>query len=96
MSRYFVRRLLLIIPVLIGVSVFTFILFYIVPGDPVLILVGERATPDTVARIRAELGLDKPPHVQYIAWVAKALKGDLGRSFINNRPIADAYRRGSR
>lgn len=90
MSRYFVRRLLLIIPVLIGVSVFTFILFYIVPGDPVLILVGERATPDTVARIRAELGLDKPPHVQYIAWVAKALKGDLGRSFINNRPIADS------
>lgn len=90
MSRYFLRRLLLVIPVLIGVSVFTFILFYIVPGDPVLIMVGERASPETVARLRAELGLDQPLPIQYLNWIGKAVRGDLGRSFITGRSIAES------
>jgi len=92
MTRYFVRRLLLVLPVLVGVSVFTFILFFIVPGDPVLVVVGERAAPETVERIRADLGLDKPLPVQYIHWVGNALKGDLGRSFINRRSITESIR----
>lgn len=92
MSAYFIRRLLLVVPVLIGVSVFTFILFFIVPGDPVLAVVGERANPQTVERIRAELGLDQPRITQYFTWVGKALKGDLGRSFLNRRPITESIK----
>ncbi|MFS8544315.1 MAG: ABC transporter permease [Limnochordales bacterium] len=90
MSGYFIRRLLLVVPVLFGVSLFTFILFFIVPGDPVLTVAGERATPETIARIRAELGLDKPLPVQYVTWVGKALKGDLGRSFLTGRSITES------
>lgn len=92
MSSYFIRRLLLVVPVLFGVSLFTFILFFIVPGDPVSAVVGERANPATVERIRAELGLDKPRPVQYVAWVGRALKGDLGRSFVTRRPIRDSLK----
>lgn len=92
MSTYFIRRLLLVIPVLLGVSVFTFILFFIVPGDPVLAVVGERANPETIERIRSELGLDQPLPIQYVTWVGKALKGDLGRSFLTRRPITDSIK----
>ena len=83
------RRLLLAIPTLGGVIVVVFLLLYIAPGDPVQAMVGERADAATIARLRAELKLDEPVHVQFTHYVSGILKGDLGRSYITNRPIAD-------
>ncbi|MEW6033008.1 MAG: ABC transporter permease [Bacillota bacterium] len=82
------RRLAGSIPVLLAVSVVTFTLLYLVPGDPVTALVGDRASPETIANLRRELGLDLPVHERYLAWLKRALSGDLGRSWVTGRPVA--------
>src|SRR5688500_1672921 len=87
MSAFIVRRLLLAIPTLFGVLVIAFLLLYVAPGDPVMAMVGERADEETIARLRTELRLDDPLHVQFGHYVAGIAKGDLGRSYITNRPI---------
>jgi peptide/nickel transport system permease protein len=76
--------------VLLGISVITFALMYIVPGDPARIMAGQRGDPETVARVRKEMGLDDPLHVQYGRFLWKVLHGDLGRSFKSNRRVAEA------
>jgi peptide/nickel transport system permease protein/oligopeptide transport system permease protein len=81
------RRLLLAIPTLIGVIVVTFLLLFVAPGDPVLQMVGERADPETIARLRAELRLDDPLPLRFVHYVGGVLRGDLGRSYITGRPI---------
>jgi ABC-type dipeptide/oligopeptide/nickel transport system permease component len=83
------RRLLLSIPTLAGVLVVVFLLLYVAPGDPVQAMVGERADAATIARLRAELRLDEPLLVQFTHYAGGILKGDLGRSYITNRPIVD-------
>ena len=88
MLRYVLRRLLLAIPTLAGVLVVTFLLLYVAPGDPVSEMVGERADPETIARLRAELRLDDPLPVQFGHYLADVLRGDLGTSYITGRPIA--------
>ena len=87
MSAFILRRLLLAIPTLFGVLVVAFLLLYVAPGDPVQAMVGERADEETIARLRAELRLDDPLPVQFGHYVAGIVKGDLGRSYITNRPI---------
>ena len=87
MSAFILRRLLLAIPTLFGVLVVAFLLLYVAPGDPVQSMVGERADEETIARLRAELRLDDPLPVQFGHYVAGIVKGDLGRSYITNRPI---------
>jgi ABC-type dipeptide/oligopeptide/nickel transport system permease component len=87
MSAFIVRRLLLSIPTLLGVLVVAFLLLYVAPGDPVQAMVGERADEATIARLRAELHLDDPLPVQFGHYVAGIARGDLGRSYITNRPI---------
>src|SRR6185295_3179735 len=87
MSAFIFRRLLLSIPTLFGVLVIAFLLLYVAPGDPVMAMVGERADEQTIARLRAELRLDDPLPVQFGHYVAGIAKGDLGRSYITNRPI---------
>lgn len=87
MISFIFRRLLLSIPTLFGVLVVVFLLLYVAPGDPVQEMVGERADPETVARLRAELRLDDPLHTQFIHYTAGVLRGDLGRSYITRRPI---------
>lgn len=82
------RRLLLAIPTLFGVIVVVFLLLYVAPGDPVQAMVGERADAATIERLRAELRLDDPLPVQFGHYVSGILQGDLGRSYITNRPIA--------
>jgi ABC-type dipeptide/oligopeptide/nickel transport system permease component len=82
------RRLLLAIPTLFGVLVVVFLLLYVAPGDPVLEMVGERADAETIARLRAELRLDDPLHVQFAHYASGVLTGDLGTSYITGRPIA--------
>lgn len=87
MGRFLLIRLLLLVPTLLGVLVVTFLLLYVAPGDPVQAMVGERADSATMARLRAELHLEDPLPVQFGRYVAKVAQGDLGRSYITNRPI---------
>ena len=87
MSAFIIRRLLLSIPTLFGVLVVAFLLLYVAPGDPVQAMVGERADEATIARLRAELRLDDPLPVQFGHYIAGIAKGDLGTSYITNRPI---------
>jgi len=81
------RRLLLSLPTLAGVLVVVFLLLYVAPGDPVQAMVGERADAATIARLRAELRLDEPLLTQFGHYAGGILQGDLGRSYITNRPI---------
>ena len=89
MQRYALRRLLLTIPVLFGVSVLAFAIVRVVPGDPVRLIAGPDAPEDVVARIRVELGLDRPLHVQYLAFLGRAVQGDLGRSLRTRGSVVD-------
>jgi ABC-type dipeptide/oligopeptide/nickel transport system permease component len=89
---FILRRLLLAIPTLFGVLVIVFLLLYVAPGDPVQEMVGERADPETVARLRAELRLDDPLHKQFIHYAGGVVQGDLGRSYITRRPILQDIR----
>jgi ABC-type dipeptide/oligopeptide/nickel transport system permease component len=86
-ARFLVLRTLLLVPTLFGVLLVTFLLLYVAPGDPVEAMVGERADSATMARLRAELHLDDPLPVQFGRYVAQVARGDLGRSYITNRPI---------
>ncbi|HYG60454.1 MAG TPA: ABC transporter permease [Symbiobacteriaceae bacterium] len=87
MFRFIVRRLLEGLPVLIGVSLITFILMHVVPGDPVTASFEKRTDPATIERIRKEMGLDRPIPVQYAEFVYKAVQGDLGQSFRTKEPV---------
>lgn len=82
------RRLLLVVPTLIGVLVAAFLLLEVAPGDPVQAMVGERADSATISRLRAELHLDDPLPKRFGHYVWGVLRGDLGRSYITRRPIA--------
>lgn len=87
MFAFIVRRLALSIPTLFGVLVIVFLLLYVAPGDPVQDMVGERADAETIARLRKELHLDDPLHTQFIKYTGGVIRGDLGNSYITNRPI---------
>jgi peptide/nickel transport system permease protein len=84
------RRLLLSVPTLLLVSMLVFSLLAVLPGDPVAAILGMEATPEAAAALRLKLGLDDPLLVQYGRWLWAVLHGDLGRSFIDNTPVADA------
>jgi ABC-type dipeptide/oligopeptide/nickel transport system permease component len=84
---FIVRRLLLSIPTLFGVLVVVFLLLYVAPGDPVQEMVGERADPETIARLRKELHLDEPLLSQFTHYAGGVLRGDFGNSYITQRPI---------
>ena len=86
------RRLALLVPTLFGVLVVTFLLLDVVPGDPVAEIVGERADSATIARLRAELRLDDPVHVRFGHYLGNVVRGDLGRSFVTGRPVAQDLR----
>jgi len=87
MWRYVVRRLLLLIPVMLGVSLLVFLLMNFTPADPALIMLGERATEEQLLTLRQEMGLLEPLPVQYARFLGRALQGDLGRSYRSNRPV---------
>jgi ABC-type dipeptide/oligopeptide/nickel transport system permease component len=89
MATYLIKRVLQTIPVILGVIVFTFILMYVVPGDPVLSMVGERYDEATIQKLRQDLRLDDPLLKQFGYYVGNLFKGDLGNSFITMRPVAD-------
>lgn len=87
MFRYIIRRVLTIIPVLIGVSILVFGFLRLIPGDPAQVMLGERATPENIARVREQLGLNKPIYEQYFIFIGNALRGDLGRSVLRQEPV---------
>ena len=89
MHKYILRRLLLMLPVIIGVMFIIFTLMYITPGDPASMILGEVARPQDVAALRAEMGLDDPFLVQFGAFVTRVLRFDLGTSFSTKRPVFD-------
>lgn len=89
MLKYALRRLLLLIPVLFIVTVLISSLIYFSPGDPVRVMLGLRAQPEAVARIRAELGLDQPYYIRYLKWLGNALQGNLGRSLQRNEKVSE-------
>lgn len=89
MQRYILQRLLLLIPVLFVVSALVFSLIHLIPGDPAQVLLGfENTDPEQLARVRRELGLDRPVYVQYARWVSRLARGDLGTSVRTGRPIS--------
>ena len=90
MTKYILRRLLLMIPVALLVTIIIFVLIRMAPGDPVLTYAGEEKDPATIQVIRQQLGLDQPLPVQYIAWLSHAVRGDLGRSFQTKQPVLQA------
>lgn len=90
MLSYIIKRLLLTIPTLLGIATITFILIYVIPGDPTSGIVGERVSPETLKQIRTEMGLDKPLYIQYISYLYKLTHGDLGRSLATKQPISEA------
>ncbi len=89
MLRYVVHRLLASIPVLFLVTLIAFSLMQLVPGDPAILIAGLNATPEEVERIRRQLGLDQPFHVQLWSWYAHLLRGDLGSSLLLGRDVLD-------
>ncbi|AWX54119.1 ABC transporter permease [Brevibacillus brevis] len=86
---FIVRRLLLTIPILLLVSIMTFSLIHMIPGDPARVILGEEATPEAYRALRTELGLDQPIVVQYFSWLGKVVTGDLGISITDRVPVAD-------
>jgi peptide/nickel transport system permease protein len=85
--RYIVRRLLGVIPVLFGLSIVLFLFIHALPGDPATAILGQHARPELVEAMRHRLGLDRPLPEQYIQYLGQLASGDLGNSFVNNRPV---------
>lgn len=91
MWNYLVRRLLTSISILIGVSIFTFMILHFVPGDPVRVLIGRQsASPERIEVLREEMGFNKPLPVQYWNYIQRVFKGDMGRSMKTNRPVFES------
>jgi peptide/nickel transport system permease protein len=89
MKKYLAKRLLLLIPLLFGITSITFTLTKVLPGDPVLSMVGERVRPEVVEKIRRELGADRSIFTQYVGYVRLLLRGEFGRSYYTNRKVFD-------
>lgn len=87
MIGFVVRRLLAAAPTLIAVLTLVFVIVRIVPGDPALVILGDQATPEAIAALRARLGLDRPLHEQYFDFLFASLTGDFGTSLVTGRPI---------
>lgn len=86
--RYLAIRILAVLPILLGISILTFLMVKMVPGDPVVAMIGLEATDAAIDTLRAKYGLDQPLQVQYFAWLGALLQGDLGRSIQTGRPVA--------
>jgi len=86
---YIRRRMMLFVLVLFGLSIITFTMVHLMPVDPVIMWGGEKASPELIARVRAEYGLDKPLDIQYISYIKNIFKGNLGVSITTHHPVAE-------
>ena len=93
MLKFFVKRLLAIIPVLLVVAIIVFLILRLTPGDPAAVIAGNNATNEDIDRIRITLGLDKPVLAQFFIWIGNVLQGDLGYSFYLNKPVTELLAR---
>ena len=91
MGKFILRRLLLLIPILLGLTLLVFLFIRALPGDPAGAILGERATPEALERVRQALGLNKPLIDQYLAYITGIIRFDLGHSFITNRDVTDDF-----
>lgn len=89
MLRYIIRRLLLVIPVLIGISIFVFLIMHLTPGDPARLMLGESAPTEQLEQLREELGLNDSLPVQYFRWLRKAMRLDFGRSLRSRKLVTE-------
>jgi peptide/nickel transport system permease protein len=89
LKGYVIRRVAILIPLLLGITLTTFALTKALPGDPVYTMVGERSSPEIIAKIRAQIGSDKGVIRQYAGYVSLLLRGEMGRSFYTNRRVFD-------
>jgi peptide/nickel transport system permease protein len=89
MGAYLTKRLLLLPPVLLGVTVIVFLVMALIPGDPAMAILGTYATPDNLAKVRLQLGLDHPLPIRYLIWLDAVLHGNLGWSYILHKPVLD-------
>jgi peptide/nickel transport system permease protein len=87
MREYLLRRLLLLIPTILGVTLVVFLMMRFIPGDPVTNMMGENYSEEDARQLRHELGLDQPLVIQYVKWLLLLLRGDWGRSILTNRPV---------
>ncbi|MFN2340536.1 MAG: ABC transporter permease [Halanaerobium sp.] len=87
MFSYILRRILILIPLLLAISIVVFFMIHLIPGDPVQIMLGDKGSEEDVARLRSELGFDQPLHIQYLKFLGNLLQGDLGRSIRNRNPV---------
>lgn len=87
MAPYLIRRLLGLIPVLLVISVVTFLTTALIRGDAASVLLGPTATPERVAEVRQRFGLDQPLPVRYVKWIGQVVRGDLGNSVLNKQPV---------
>jgi peptide/nickel transport system permease protein len=92
LRTYLVRRILATIPVMGVVAVVVFLLLHLAPGSPAALIAGDFATAEDIARIGKQLGLDRPLHVQFVAWVGQVLRGDLGTSIFSHLPVSRLIR----
>ena len=87
MLAYIIRRILVLIPTLLGVSIIVFLMLHLTPGDPAELLMGERASEEALKEIREHLGLDKPLHIQYGRFLKQLMKGDLGETIWTRQQV---------
>ena len=92
MTRYIVRRIIALVPILLGVSVLVFSLVRLIPGDPITVMLGEKARVEDIERAREQLGFNRPIYVQYVEWLGRVLRGDLGKSIFNRTAVMDELR----
>ena len=90
MTAYILRRLVMLVPVLIVVGVVVFGLVHLTPGDPAAVILGDRATPEDIARLRTQLGLNDPLPVQFVRWFSNVLRLDFGESIFLGEPVTQA------
>ncbi len=88
MGNAIIKRILLVIPVLIGVSILAFSILHFIPGDPARVILGERATANAVFELQEKLGLNEPLYIQYFSFMKNVLKGDFGVSIITNEEVS--------
>lgn len=89
MLTYAAKRILLAIPTLLIVAIAVFAMLHLIPGDPAQLMLGDLESPEALARLHAELGLDRPLFVQFVMWIDRVLHGDLGVSIVQQRPVLE-------
>jgi ABC-type dipeptide/oligopeptide/nickel transport system permease component len=92
MISYVIKRILLFVPILLGVATVTFFLLYVLPGDPVLSMVGERYDDETIAKLREQMHLDDPIGVRYLHFLANAVRLDFGHSYVTGQPVWESIK----